>query len=173
MRNKLLRALAILAGVLVLATAAIYAIGASRPATHTANVSIEIARPVEEVFPLVADPKRTKEWWPDMGDVQILSENPLRYRVTAQGATSDMEHSLVEPNRRVLSKTLTPMMGVDGVWDTRFTAIPTGNPSGTRIDHQAQMTFHNPFLRFLTLIMDMNAEERKTLEALKQYAESH
>ncbi|GAB4403764.1 MAG: hypothetical protein OHK0021_16370 [Bryobacter sp.] len=169
MRNKLLRALAIFGGALVLAAGAIYAIGASQPATHTANVSIEIARPVEEVFPLVADPKRTKEWWPDMGDVQILSENPLRYRVSASGATSDMEHSLVEPNRRVLSKTLTPMMGIDGVWDTRFSVIP----SGARIDHQAQMTFHSPFLRFFTLVMDMNAEERKTLEALKKYAESH
>jgi uncharacterized protein YndB with AHSA1/START domain len=169
MKNRWLRWLAYLAGALLLLVSAVFLIGLSRPELVVANCEIEIRKPVPYVFELVANPKKTKDWYAEVDSVEILSEQPLRYRMTAAGVSGDMETTLLEPNQRVVTKTLTHSMGVSGEWDTRFAA----SREGTKITHTARMNFSNPFLRFMTTFMDANQEEMKTLEALKKYAESH
>lgn len=80
-----------------------------------------------------------------------------------------MEVVSADPPRRIVTKSIEHDMGVDGLWDS--TIIPTA--TGSRIEHKSTMQFHNPLLRVLTLFMDSNAEELKTLQAIKTYAESH
>ncbi len=169
MKNKWLRWTAYLAGGLLLLVSVVFLVGLSRPELVLANCEIEIRKPVPYVFELVANPLKAKDWYSEVDSVEILTEQPLRYRMTSAGVSGDMETTLMEPNRRVVTKTLTHGMGMSGEWDTRFSATE----AGTKIVHSARMNFSNPFLRFMTLIMDANQEEMKTLEALKKYAESH
>jgi uncharacterized membrane protein len=169
MKNNWLRWTAYLAGALLLLVTAVFLIGMSRPELVVANCEIEIRKPVPYVFELVANPLRTKDWYSEVDSIEILSKAPLRYRMNAGGGSGEMETTLLEPNQRVVTKTLTHSMGVSAEWDTRFSPTPTG----TKIVHSARMNFSNPFLRFMTLLMDANKEELKTLEALKNYAETH
>lgn len=169
MKNKWLRWTAYFAGGILLLVSAVFLIGLSRPELVLANCEIEIQKPVPYVFELVANPMKTKDWYSEIESVEILSEQPLRYRMTSGGVSGDMETTLLEPNQRVVTKTLAHAMGMSGEWDTRFSATATG----TKIVHSARMNFSNPFLRFMTVIMDANQEEMKTLLALKRYAESH
>lgn len=158
-----------LGGGLLGVVALVVAIGYSRPALVNAQCEITIRKPVPEVFALAADPLRTKDWFPEVEKVEILSQQPLRYRMSAAGMSSDMEVSLLVPNERMVVKTLSHPMGMSAEWDTRFAAAP----EGTRIVHTARMNFSNPILRFLTIFMDAQEEEKRTLVALQKYAESH
>jgi hypothetical protein len=146
-----------------------FLIGLTRPEDVEANVAMDIARPPKVLYELVANPARQKDWYGEGCQVEVISQNPLRYRVSMDGVSSEMETTLALPGERVVTKSLSHDMGISGLWDTRFIATPTG----TRVEHTTKMKFSNPFLRFVTLILDVNEEERKTLLALKRYAEAH
>jgi len=121
------------------------------------------------VFELFANPLRMKDWYPEVDSVEIVSQQPLRYRMTAGGITGEMETTVLAPNEHIVTKSLPNAMGMSCEWDTRLSPTATG----TRIVHTAHMKFSSPFLRFLMSLMDANKEELKTLESMKRYAESH
>jgi len=169
MNSKWKRMLLLAVAGLVGLGAVVYVGGLTRPELVEANASIEIAKPPDYVFDLVADPRRQKDWFSGVGTVEILSQQPLRYRISAGGATAEMESTFVDRPKRVVTRSLSHSMGMSGEWETAFE--PTAG--GTRVTHRARMNFTSPWLRAMTLVVDANKEELSTLEALKRYAESH
>ncbi len=169
MREKWLKRLAYLGATLLAGGVIALVLGLTRPEDVEANVAIDIARPPQAVYELVANPARQKDWYGEGCQVEILSQDPLRYRISMDGVSGEMETTLAVPGQRVVTKSLSHDMGISGVWDTRFLATPTG----TRVEHTTKMKFANPFLRLMTLVLDVHEEERKTLAALKKYAEAH
>jgi len=133
------------------------------------EVSIEIGRPPEVIYKLLADPNEIPKYWPEVGRIEITNQLPLRYKMVSSEGSGTMEVVSAEPPRHIVTKSLEHSMGVDGMWDTTVTATP----AGSRIDHKSVMQFHNPLLRTMAIFMDANAEEMKTLTAIKRYAESH
>lgn len=164
MKNWILYPIAGLGGIVVLA----YLIGLTRNPEILAQVTIEIAQPPVKVFPLLADPNEIAKYWPGVEKIEILQRNPLRYRMIAKEGSSTMEVTTSDPPRRIVTKSIEHSMGVSGVWDTTINPTPTGS----HLDHKTVMQLHNPLLRTLAMFMDANAEELKTLEAIKRYAES-
>lgn len=165
MKKWILYPLAGLVGLLALA----YIVGLMTSPEIRTSVAIEIARPPEKVYALMADPNEIPKYWPEVGKIEIIQQSPMRYRMVSPQGSGTMEVVSADPPRRIVTKSLEHSMGVDGLWDS--TIIPT--PTGSRIEHKSTMQFHNPLLRTMALFMDANAEEMKTLQAIKTYAESH
>ena len=153
-----------LGGIVALA----YLIGLTRNPEIRTQVTIEIARPPEKVFPLLADPNEIPKYWPGVEKIEILQRNPLRYRMIAKEGSGTMEVTTSDPPRHIVTKSIEHSMGVSGVWDTTISPTPTGS----HLEHKTVMQIHNPMLRTLAMFMDASAEELKTLEAIKRYAES-
>lgn len=154
-------------GVLLVLVAGLYAYGMTRPEALRFQLAMEIAAPPEKVFALVADPMAIQKWYPAVERVEILSEKPLRYRMTMGGTVGVMEEVERETPRHIVTKTVGDSMGMDGEWD--FTVLPSG--TGTRIDETVVMKFHNPLMKAMASILDGAAEERKVMEMMKAYAE--
>lgn len=138
---------------------------AQSPEVH-ANAMVEIGKPAAVVYALLADPNEIAKWHPGIEAVELISQAPRRYRLKAQGAYGGIEVVQEAPPLRLVTKSLEAHMGVSGVWDA--TLVPTA--AGCRVQMQATITMP-PLLRALVVMMDPAAEELKTLQLLKKYAE--
>ena len=146
-----------------------YLVGLTRdPALYT-EVSIEIARPPEAIYPLIADPNQIPKYYPGVQNVEIFQQNPLRFRLTTKEGTGSMEIATAEVPRHIISKSIDQPLGISGVWDTTITP----SASGSRIDRKRVVQIPNPLMRSLAMLMDTKTDELKVLEAIKRYAESH
>lgn len=158
-------------GVLLLLVAGLYVYGLTRPEAIRFQLVMEVAAPPEKVFALVADPLAIQKWYPAVEKVEIVSQKPLRYRMTMGGTVGEMEEVERETPLHLVTKTVGDSMGMDGEWD--FTVTPSGTPSGAgaKISETVVMKFHNPLMKAVASIMDGAAEERKVMELMKAYAE--
>lgn len=154
-----------LAALLLLGLAA-YGFGLSRPPAVQARASVEIAKPPEAIFPLLADPNNIAKWYPGIQNVEVISQSPRRYRMTTPQGSGGIEVVSEDPPHRLVTKSLEATMGVSGLWDA--TIVPTA--SGCRVSMEATITMP-PLMRTAMALMDPNAEERKTLEMLRAFAE--
>lgn len=109
---------------------------------------ISIARPVEEVFDLVADERNEPRYNPAMTQVRVLTDGPpgvgTRYAATmaaARGQSVDMtiEVTGFDRPRRLASTTRTPTMLIAGA----LTFEPDG--TGTRLRWRWQLTPRGPY----------------------------
>jgi uncharacterized protein YndB with AHSA1/START domain len=146
-----------------------FVVGLLRSPEIRTEVSLEVNRPPETVYKLLSDPNEIPKYWPEVGKIEITQQSPLRYKMVSPDGSGTMEVVSADPPRRIVTKSIEHSMGVDGTWDTTVTPTPTGS----RINHKSVMQFHNPLLRTMAIFMDANAEEMKTLTAIKRYAESH
>jgi hypothetical protein len=94
--------------------------------------SVEIARPLEEVFAFVANPGNDACWGSNLAEVTELSPGPLgvgarfRYTVRFAGRQFELVREVTEyePNRRQAVKTISGPLRFGGV--RTFEAIPGG-----------------------------------------------
>lgn len=152
---------------LILLVAALYVFGLTRPESIEFSLQTDIAAPPEKVFALVSNPLEIPKWYPAVEKVEILSQKPLRYRMTMGGTVGEMEEVERESPMRLVTKTVGDSMGMDAEWDFSVTAAG----SGTKIDEKVKMKFHSPWMRAAAAIMDGAAEERKVIALMKAYAE--
>jgi len=103
--------------------------------------TLEVDRPLDEVFAFVGDFANTKEWDPGIADARMVTDGPIgigtRYAldVVFNGRTLPMTYVVTEwdpPNRVVLKGEGSTLTAVD---DIRFEATPTG----TRIRYSADL----------------------------------
>lgn len=152
---------------MVLLIATIFVAGLLRSPEFTAQAAVDIARSPQQVFTFLINGQNLPQWSPAIEKVEKLSDQPLRFRVTSQGASNDIEYFDLQPPRSFASRTAMPAMGVSGVWRIQI------EPStiGSRVVSTVNMRIDSAAWRALAQFMDANAEERKTLEALKQFLE--
>jgi uncharacterized membrane protein len=139
------------------------------PVVH-AHVTTEIAQPPEKVYALLADMESVGKWSPEVGKVERIGDNPPRYKASAGPMESVWTVVEAQPPRLLRSRMEGHSMSVSGDWRTQIEPTASG---GSRVDHRVAMEFHNPWLRVLSRMMDVNQEEAKTLADLKRYLESH
>ena len=114
--------------------------------------SIDINRPIDEVFTALTDEKHLKEWVDGLVSITHLTQGKhsvgakSRHIYHENGREIEMleEILIFEPNEHVKIKGETDMF--DMTADYRLTAIPTG----TRIDFESTIHFHNFFTRLLS-----------------------
>jgi uncharacterized protein YndB with AHSA1/START domain len=105
----------------------------------TADCSVAIARPVEDVFAVLTDPTQTPKWSPNDISSELLTPGPPRVgsrrRAVVKGLfgrtmESVMEVTEFEPNRMVALSLISASWG--GTGRTKYTFTPAGD--GTRVD---------------------------------------
>jgi uncharacterized protein YndB with AHSA1/START domain len=104
-----------------------------------ADVSITIARPVEDVFAVLTDPTQSPRWSANAIEAELITSGPpgvgSRRRAVAKGPFGGtmenvMEVTELEPNRKVALKLISaPWGGTGRTWYT-FTPVE----GGTRVD---------------------------------------
>jgi carbon monoxide dehydrogenase subunit G len=116
--------------------------------------TLEVARPLDEVFVFVGDFANTKDWDPGVSNARKLTDGPIgvgtRYAldVVFGGRRLPMTYEVTAwdpPNRVVLKGEGSTVTAVD---DIRFEAVP----SGTRILYSADLRLKGP-LRLLEPFM--------------------
>lgn len=139
------------------------------PVVHT-KVSIEIAKPPAQVFALIRDMESVGKWTPAEEKISMvkLSDSPRRYKANAGGMESTWEEVEAREPAFLHTRMQGQSMNVSGDW--RFHLDPTN--TGTRLTNEIDMRFGNPFFRVIGHLMDSQAEEMKTLTALKKYLEA-
>ena len=109
--------------------------------------AVEIARPIDEVFAFVTDPRLLPRWQKNTVEVEPLTPGPLRegtrIREVHKGLGTRME-SIVEvaelrPTRRFALRVVSGPMPIHGSWDfqpveggTRLTFVGEGELTGPR-----------------------------------------
>ncbi len=137
--------------------------------------TIEIDRPVEEVFAYIAEPKYSLEWERDVEVNEITSEGPMGVgskgrRVEHYMGREELDWEVTEwtPNELVVNKYESHKSIGYGEWRTE----PTDG--GTRLTYRFGGTAKNPFLKLLMpLMMPMvHRQLRKDFRNLKKILES-
>ena len=164
------RILSILAGAVALAAGGLLAAGFLRSPDMTFQASMDIARPASAVFDVVSNLENLPKWSSEITSVEKLSDNPRKYSVKgASGDPTTVEFLAFEPGRRYVSRMASPAMGFSGDWDI---AVEPRGERASRIRSVAKMRLNNVIYRSMSVLMDGNKEEEKTLLALKTYLES-
>jgi carbon monoxide dehydrogenase subunit G len=142
------------------------------PVIHT-KVSIEISKPPAQVFALVRDMESVEKWADfEPGQEKMtmvkLSDSPRKYKANAGGMESTWEEVEAREPAFLHTRMLGHSMNVSGDWRTNIEATAVGS----RVTNEIDMRFGNPFFRVIGHLMDSQAEEMKTLKALKKYLEA-
>jgi len=133
------------------------------PPEVSANAEVEIDRDPQAVWQVLSRPEELTKWSSEVRRVERIGEG--RYRVHGAMGAGEVRIDRLEAPRRMVSSI--DMMGVTGKWD--ITVEPAG--AGCRVRTQAHIRFGNPWFRVLTVFMDADEQERKTLLELKGYLE--
>lgn len=109
-----------------------------------ADVSITIARPVEDVFAVLTDPTQSAKWSANAIEAELITPGPpgigSRRRAVTKGLfgrtmENVMEVTELEPNRKVALKLVSAPWG--GTGRTWYTFTPVAG--GTRVDWTWEM----------------------------------
>jgi uncharacterized protein YndB with AHSA1/START domain len=110
----------------------------------SADCSVFIARPVEDVFAVLTDPTQSPKWSPNAIKAELITDGPpgigSQRRAVVKGPfgstqESVMEVTELEPNRVVALKLISASWG--GTGRTRYTFTPFDG--GTRVDWHWEM----------------------------------
>ena len=108
------------------------------------DLSITIARPVEDVFAVLTDPTQSRRWSANAIEGEVITHGPpgggSRRRAVAKGPFGGtmenvMEVTELEPNRKVALKLISAPWG--GTGRTWYTFAPV--EGGTRVDWTWEM----------------------------------
>ena len=139
--------------------------------------TIEIARPVQDVFDYVADIKRQGEWQESIVSVEVETDGPTRVGTRAvqtrhvPGGNRSFPYEVTEhdpPKRTSFRVTGGPVRPVGSM---TFTSLDNG--TRTRIDFQMEFHGHGLGVLLLPLVLrDARREVPQNLSALKDRLES-
>ena len=139
------------------------------------NGTIEIGRPVEEVFTYIAEPKNSLEWERGVEVNELTSEGPMgvgskgRRVETYMGRDESVwEVTEWKPNELAAIKAESDKFIGDGEWRTE----PTD--SGTRLTYRFVGSAKNPFFKLLVPLMIpfFKRQIKKDYKKLKEILES-
>jgi hypothetical protein len=159
----LLIVVGILAGVVVIVTAA----GMSLPQNHVATRSTHLSVPPDKVWSIVTDAPAYPSWRPDVASVEMLSGpdgGKISWReVSPKGNKLAFEATTVEAPSHFVTVIADKDIPFGGSWDYRI--VPDG--TGSRITITENGEVYNPIFRFVSrFVLGHTATLDKYLTAL-------
>jgi uncharacterized protein YndB with AHSA1/START domain len=155
--KKLLRGLGILAGVVALLVVVLLALG-MREGAGTVRASLEIGRPVAQVWPWLHDPEKLKAWVGWL--LEVKQESPTRQIWVMEdrnnkNARMEMTCDIItdEKPRRMVVQVSVPG-GFEG--ETVFTLTPLG-PERTKLEQTGKFSFDHWFAKLMTPVIVYSA----------------
>jgi ribosome-associated toxin RatA of RatAB toxin-antitoxin module len=120
-------------------------IGVLLPQGHVAASSRTFAHPVDRVFAAISDVRRYPEWRPDVRNVTVLSEQPLRWREDATSGTVEFEVAERAAPKHQIVAIVSKDLPFGGRWE--YDLVPDG--SRTRLTITERGEVYNPIFRFM------------------------
>lgn len=135
-------------GILILAAALIFTVGAALPVAHIAAVQVQLAAPPESVFAALSDPRSAMQWRSDLQRVDILSDpdQPLRWRETVSMGSVTLVADEVQPPIRFVTRIDDPDQPFGGRW----IHVLEPNAAGTLLTITEEGEVYNPLFRFMS-----------------------
>ena len=140
------------------------------------GVTVEVSRPLEEVFAYITDPANLAEWQPNLVSVTQLTEGPVRagtrFREVRRGpfgrdVEAIVEACAYEENRRFDLRIVAGPLPIHG--ENRFTAVD----GGTRVDFVGHGELRGPLrLARPLLVRLLRRQFQSDYARLKQVLES-
>ena len=132
-------------GVPVVLGVALLIWGSMLPVAHTASVEVEVPAPPADVYERIADVDRVPEWRSSVSAVDVLSDDPVRFKETSGGDTIVFQVDVDEPpTRRVVR--IDDDLPFGGRWVFELSAA--GDGTAVRITEQGEV--YNPFFRVIS-----------------------
>jgi uncharacterized protein YndB with AHSA1/START domain len=154
--------------VLVLLIGVVWVIGLALPKDHVASRTVTVQRPIGEVWAAVTDVESFPAWRPAVSRVEVLQQQPRRWREVGKDGTLTFE--VVEstaPNRLV-----TQIVDKDLPFAGRWTYELRTTPTGTQLVITEHGEVYNPLYRFVSrFVMGHTATMDAYLEGLRQKLE--
>jgi len=143
-----------------------------------ADLSVTIARPVEDVFAVLTDPTQSPRWSSNAIEAELITPGPpgvgSRRRAVARGPFGGtmenvMEVTELQPNRKVALKLISAPWG--GTGRTWYTFMPVDG--GTRVDWTWEMEPAGPWKLIIGPLMAIFRRTfQRDLDNLKRMMES-
>ncbi|HKR64571.1 MAG TPA: SRPBCC family protein [Thermoanaerobaculia bacterium] len=138
----------IIVGLLIVAAAAIAAIGALLPRTHEVSRSAVLPVGVANVYDVIADREKAPEWRIDLKRVEMLGLQNGRVHFREHGTDGSITYEIVEaiPAHRFVTRIVDRNLGYSGSWT--YVLEPEG--SGTRLTITEKGEVSNVIFRFMS-----------------------
>ena len=130
---------------LVAVVAIVALIGVMLPQSHVATRSRTFPHSSERVFGAISDVRNYSKWRPDVKEVTVLSENPLRWREDGSNGKVEFELTSSDPAKRQVVTIASKDLPFGGRWE--YDLAPDG--SGTRLTLSEHGDVYNPIFRFM------------------------
>lgn len=141
----------LVAGVLVLAVAAMAVIGALLPRDHAASRTATFKRPAAEIFALISDLQLGPQWRTGLKAVELqsaLATGTVRYVETSSMGVVAMELLERVPDRRMVTRIADDSLPYGGGWT--FELEPVNDGGGTRLTITERGEVKNVIFRFMS-----------------------
>ncbi len=117
-----------LLGLLILAVGVLGILGSLVPEEHTASMSVELGKPIDEVWATIDDVANFPAWLPDITKVELLPDrNGHRTFRQLQGRNSFVLEETVKTPPTLVTRTITDDNGpFSGSWEHRFEDLGNG-----------------------------------------------
>lgn len=154
----------ILGALVVLLIASPLVVGALLPARHVARHQVVINADQSTVFDRIMSVERYVDWRPDVTSVEVVSQDPFRFRESGSNGVILFERTAVDAPRRVVTRIADENLPFGGTWT--FTLSATVD--GTVVSIQEDGIVRNPLFRFVSrFVLGHEASMRTYLEALR------
>lgn len=130
---------------LVLIIVVVFGVGAMLPVGHTASVRARIPAPADSVWAALDDVRGATGWRSGLDSVEVLSDEPLRWRETTSFGAIAFERDAAEPPHRMVNR-ITEADGFGGRWT--FLVDPETDGSLVTITEDGEV--HSALFRFMS-----------------------
>ena len=131
---------------LVLLVAVVAAIGLALPQDHVASRSVTVNRPIEEVWTAITDVQSHPSWRPSVSRVEVLNQEPRRWREIGRDGTLTLQAVESRPPSRFVSEIADQDLPFGGRWIYELKSTP----AGTELTITEQGQVYNPVFRFVS-----------------------
>jgi uncharacterized protein YndB with AHSA1/START domain len=112
----------IVVGVLVVLVLAVLAAGARLPAGHVAARRVRLPAGRERVWPVLTDVAAYPSWRPRVKRVEMLGDEPVRWREIGKDGKIAFEITEADEPRRLVTRITDPKLPFGGSWTYDLTA---------------------------------------------------
>jgi hypothetical protein len=133
--------------ILLIAFVVVFVIGLALPRGHVAGVRAQYRAPVDSVYAAIADVEKATSWRSGLTKVEVLEQEPLRWRETADWGVITFVREQAMPPRVIRTRIADESEGFGGTWTYQLARAPNRATELTIIENG---TVSNPLFRFMS-----------------------
>ena len=143
-----MRALKVLAILIVLCVAVVWFMGYRLPQNHSVSVERELAYPVDKVYGWVSTPVTYPKWRSGVQKVEMLPDSEKMQRFRETGLHDEITYVVEQnvPNKLYVTRIAQQGLSYGGAWTFEFE--PTAKGTLVRITEDGEV--YSPFFRFVS-----------------------